>query len=312
MARIVFPSRFLDWIELFRKVFAADLADTNHTLAPFLTEEGYVMDDDKDTADAAVGFNTAFDSSEKNMDKFYKDRDFIFLPLFEDHRGCVQFLKKLYRKNPKTLGDWGVQVDGESKVVYPIDFLGKTKSMQTFITKHFSYVSPAVSPLTVYLIENEIDLADNDLAITKAVQKNSDATKATSDKEINRVDRDTKINIIESHLRGEGGYLVGLFSSNPNKAGDWGFRVDTSKQAPVLVTFILEPTQTKTIVNVNNGSVVVNIGTTDSNLYIGDTTGGEIIPFNANGHFLVEFGSGTLTIVNKDVAKKGSYQYEKN
>jgi len=312
MARIVFPKTFSGWVKLVEDVFAFDVADAGHILQPYLDEEGIVLADDAANAELAVTDDTNFTINERLAETKTRERDNLFDKRFSQHRECVQFLKKLYRSNPHKLGDWSVIVDGSDKIVYPTDFTEKTKAILKFIEKHFSYVSPDVSPLHAFLIENAIDLANNQTKIEDSILANTAAKAAESDKETLRVSRDNYMAPLRTHMRGIGAYAVSFYSSNPSKAGKIGFRIDTSAKAPRLATVILQPGEQKTFQNVANDSEIANLGGTDTNLFKGTEISGPAIALNADAVFNVIRGYGTVTLVNKDTATVGKYSFEFN
>jgi hypothetical protein len=312
MARIVFPKTFPSWIKLVKDANAFDIADPAHILQPFLDEEGIVLADDAANADLAVTADTNFTINERLAETKTAERDNLFDTRFSQHRECVQFLKRLYRSNPHKLGDWSVTVDGADKIIYPVDFVAKTTAILKFIEKHFSYVSPAVSPLHAFLIENAIDLANNQSKIEDAIVANTASKAAESDKETLRVTRDNLIAPLRTHMRGIGAYAVGFYSNNPSKAGKIGFRIDTSVKAPRLATVILQPGEQKTFENVANDSEIANLGGTDTNIYKGTEASGPATALNADAVFNVIRGYGTVTLVNKDTANVGKYSFEFN
>ena len=310
MARIVFPSAFDSWVRLTEKVNERNEIDSNNTLLPFLTENGIDLTADLEATLQAVVENEKQNKFERDADYQYKQRDILFNPVFAEQRDMVQFLKKLYRNNPHKLGDWSVTVDSNGRISYPITFEGKAAAVLAFITKHESYSPETTSPLYPYLTTNNINITTNKTKTETAVIAHNKAVEYTSDKEIATQERNLLLEPVMSHLRGIGGYLVDLFSKNPNKAGDWGYRIDNSTQSPTTRNILLTPGQIKTVANVALDSQAANIGETTIKIYKGKTTDGEAIELLPNQIFTIIRGYGTLTLKNISNTSSGDIQVE--
>src|SRR5436190_8351361 len=100
MARINFPNTFAKLVKLFTDFKTKFTAEAGTSVTqPFLTEQSIDPTVDEARVTAAVTANTAFEKAEKDSEEFTEQRDDLFNPVFKDHTGCVQFLKKLFRGN---------------------------------------------------------------------------------------------------------------------------------------------------------------------------------------------------------------------
>jgi hypothetical protein len=308
MSRIKFPNVFTRIVKLFKD--AKKKHDTMlppKTLQPFLDEETIVLADDLVEVTAAETANTDFDKAGKEAEKLSKERDKKFGPVWVDHEGGVQALKKLYRKNPNKLGDWGVTVNAGGRISYPSDFVGRQGRVLVFIAKHNSF-APGTSPLQPYLDENEIDLAANKTDADNALLDHNNFIIQDDLREQKRMERDTTIAPIEDHLRGMGQFLVNHFEKNPKKANDWGFEIDDSPQGDVERVGVVKFSTSKTLQQLAIGKVISNNGSVAWKLFKGKTASGVPIVINPGDKFNIVRGYGTSTIQNENPSQDGSYR----
>lgn len=308
MARLNFPNTFAGIVKLFRDVktkYDAEAGDS--MLQPYLDEQGIGMDEDETTVNNAVTADTAFSVAGKESEKLRQQRDFLFEPAFKRHEGEVQFLKKLYRNNVAKLGEWGVTVDSDDRVVYPPDFPGRQAAVIAFITKHESF-AVGTSPLLPYLTENVINIVTDKAAAVSALAAHNSFLTEDNVREEKRMERDVLIEPVATHLRGEGQYLIGLFHSVPKKANEWGFEVDDSPQADVVRTGIIASGASKVLKNLNVGKTLRNIGAVPLNVFPGETPEGTPVVVNAGQTFEIIRGFGSMTVVNPDDEQNGEYE----
>jgi len=308
MARIRFPGTFAGIVKLFTDADAKHTAQpAPKTLQPYLDEQGIVMATDAAAVTDAAAASIDFGKAEKKAEELSEKRDNLFTPVFRDHEGCVQFLKKLFRGNPQKLGDWGVTVDVRGRVVYPPDFAGRQAAVLVFIAKHNSF-APPTSPLQPYLEENIISLVTNKTDADNALIAHNDFLAQDALRELKRELRDITIAPIEAHLRGEGQYLVGLFANTPKKAGEWGFEVDDSPQADRTRDGVVNFASSKTLQQLALGSVLTVTGPVPMNLFSGKAIKGVPVVMNPGDKFIIVRGFGTSTLQNEDPAKDSSYE----
>lgn len=299
MARINFPNTFAKLVKLFTDFKTKFTAEAGTSVTqPFLTEQSIDPTVDEARVTAAVTANTAFEKAEKDSEEFTEQRDDLFNPVFKDHTGCVQFLKKLFRGNASKLGEWGQTVDAGDRVVYPSDFIGRTTVAKALITKHVSF-PVGTSPLLPYLTENSINLTTNGTKINSAITAHNNFLVQDALKEEKREERDTRIAPVEAHLRGIGQFLVGLFSNTPHKAGQWGFIIDDSARPSQQSIKKIPISGIKTVRNVDVGSLLTNNGPQSVTILPGTGEKGGGVLVLSGKKLLVAKTFGTLTVQNQ-------------
>lgn len=307
MARFNYPEHFLEQTELFKDIKAKHDADgAASVLNPFLAEEGIDLDDDDADTDEAITKHKQAKKAEKEAEDATQDRDILFDPVFKNMTDGFQFLKRLYRKNPAELGNWGATVNGKA-IVYPPDFLGRLELFKTYKEKHDSF--PGGTPLDPFLTQNEIDLGDEDTDVDAAKAKHDAAKQKEKDAEDYTEDRDNLFNPVMEHVRGMGQYLKGLYVKNPREAGHWGYVVDDSPRDPKFRTATIDPTLSKTIRGVKLNSQVENTGTVPLLLHKGEEVGTEPFLLDPEMRFTIKRGFGTLTVENPDATQAGEIGY---
>ena len=312
MSRITYPLRFTERTNLFKQLKAKHDADAaTSVLIPFVTAESIdLIADDKATDFAIVAHNLS-KQAEKDAEKFSSERDRMFEPVFDDHKRCVQFLKKLFTSNVHRLGDWGVTVNNESRIEYPSDFQQRTLAIKLFINMHNTF-APGTSPLQPFLDENVIDLVANQTASNNALTAHADYMSRAAISEQQREERDTLFDPVMEHVRQCGAYLMHLFDTKPHKLGDWGFIIDNSPQATRIAKGEINPGQTKVLRNVAVESILANIGAVNLKIYKGIAPIGTPVILDPNQNFTVVRNYGTMTLVNESTTETGQYQGEFN
>jgi len=304
-ARIIYPVRFIDWIDLFIKVKAKHLLDgLASILTAFFTENAIDINADETKVNEAKAIHKNFDAKEKETEKLYEKRDKLWNPVWDDHTDCTQFLKKFYRNNPQKLGDFGITVNG-NKIVYPVDFDNRKIAAVALIDKHFSFVPVTDSPLDKFINdpENNIDLAQNKLDAEAAKEQHDFAEEANREKEDLRQQRDNKINPVKINLEKTGGFIMKHYPKNPKKAGDWGYTVDDSPRAPKLRTTKLKLAEAKTLSNVVIGGTLTVIEGSIK-VYKGKTQTGTATVLNAGQQIGIVKGLSVITVVNSSDLNK--------
>lgn len=303
MARINYPEDFLNQTILFfsmKKKHDGDGGDS--VITPFLTEKGIDLAADKTATDEAAAQNTLFDNTDKKSEDHTQDRNNFFDPVLKNMKNELQFLKKFYAGNVKELGNWGVTVD-EERIVYPPDFLNLAQLFKDVKARHDELAGD--SPLTAFLIQNEIDM-DEDLADTeKAEAKHVLKEQAKKDAEKFSAERDKLFDPVFANVRLIGAFLKSLFVKNPKKLGDWGYTVDDSPRDPRFRTTTVPAADSVTLTQVKQDSQVENTGTVDLLLHKGDEIGTEPVNLPPEMRFTVKRGFGTLTVENPDPASAG-------
>lgn len=309
MARLNFPSNFLLQRILFNAIVAKDTTDgATSVIRQFLTEESIVLSNDAGFGTSADGFETTRSQKSKHAETKREERDNLFDPVFSHQRGSVQFLKKLYRKAPHKLGDWGVTVDGNGRVALPASFIDQAALFLEFKAHHDGFAA-GTSPLIPFLTENDIDLDDDETATSDAKAAHGIFNASNAEAEEATANRDNKWSLVADHMRGIGAFLMNLYSNNPKKTGAWGFVVDDSPRKPVTRTSKIKPASVKTISGVLIGSSIKNIGEVPLKIYKGATATGAFSTLAPNNEFGVTAGFSTVTVSNEDLIKTGTFNY---
>lgn len=307
MARIRYPGKFDELISLFsliKKKHDEDGSDS--VLIQFLTEQEISLDGDQETVDAADELNKIFAQAQKDSEKLRVDRDNLFLPVFKDHKSCVQFLKNYYVSNNKKLGDWTINVNGKGRVVYAKGFAGRQKNILDFINYYQENIPG--SPLTSFLTENLIDLNQNKTKTEDSFTKNTVFDKKIKEKEKKRVDRDNKIMIIKTHIRFIGGFLMNFYTKNPHILGDYGFIIiENAVKTKEREGKVSEKTE-KMVQQLKVNSIFKNTGTVSLEIYKGKIKKGKEIILNPGEEMTIVRGLGSITIINNDAFTEGRYK----
>ncbi|MEP7168997.1 MAG: hypothetical protein ABI855_06455, partial [Bacteroidota bacterium] len=247
-----------------------------------------------------------FKKNEKDGEKRTRERNNLIDPAFKDHKLCAQYLKKRYVTNIGILGDWGITVNGNA-IVYPVDFVAKQEAIIALITQHLTFAA-GTSPLESFLRDNDIDLTVNQANAITALTKHTERNAMNIAKETARAERDNFINPVVDHLTIIGNYLIGHFPKNPNKAGDWGYTVDTSPQGTKIKSGVINFSSSKTLLNLAVGGVLTNTCEHNLNAFKGKTTTGTPMVLVPGQNFVIVKGFGTMTLQNPSNTAKGSYQ----
>ncbi len=307
MARNILPEAFIAQQQLLNGIAAKHTADgTKSVLTPFLTRQNI------DLAKAVLAGKEAAVHEQSRLllsgssETQRRLRDNMFAPAFASLQAFVQFLKKLFKNNPKELTQWGITISATGKITYPASFEERAKLFTTFITKHTSYAEDA-SPLQPYLTANEVDLVKLNASLIKATdaQKlaNSDADKATVETAL----RDQLWLPVFKSVKEIGSYLLSLYSSNPKKVTAWGFDIVESASKQQLRTTTLKLSDKITITSIVIGGTFTNTGKTPLHLYKGKTTTGTPVIIAAGEQMGVVKGFSTTTIVNPSVLETASF-----
>jgi hypothetical protein len=307
MSHINYPPEFAGMTELFKLLkekHDADVLAGFSVLTLFLNEQSINLGNDDTDINAAIIANSKFSSKEKEEERLRERRDRLFNPIFEQHRGMVQFLKRLYKGNVHRLGDWGVTVDGESLVVYPFNIIERKNIVVNFINKHNSY-PPGTSPLEPYIAQYNIDfphapidLNNNFITAGDTENAHNNFVQAEKDKENFREQRDNKMAPVEEHILAIGQYLMGLFNKTPHSLGNWGFVIDDANPKVRERDYEITQEAAKTIHDVVLGSVVYNNGTVDVDIFPGKDIDGTPFTLSAGKTLIVKRGYGTMTTKN--------------
>ena len=224
-------------------------------------------------------------------------RDLEMKKVTSNIKSEVQYLKSIYKTNPKELGNWGIVVEGTNKIVYPSSFDGLTTTFNTFLAKHNSYAI-STSPLNDFLVKNNINVSKDAFAVSDAIAYNEKASLSNRESEDARQHRDLLLHSCIARMKGIGQYLVNLYINNEKGLVDYGFTVYNSVSKPQIVHTSIKLQSKKTLKGVLIGSNITNEGTEDIHIYKGKAISGNPIVIHAKEQFGVVKGYSTITISN--------------
>ncbi len=298
MARLRIPETFAAQVTLLGLISAKHTADgAGSVLTAFLAQQAITLATDVTTGTSATTQEASRALLSRQAENYLQLRNIQFNPVMAHLRKEVQYLKSYYAPNFSTLGDWGVTVDAGGRINYPIDFVARTTLWTNFKAKHDSFTAPP-SPLTVFLTQSGFSMTTDNTAVTSSITNNNSSISSRDQSENARETRDNLWNPVLHHITLIGNFLMGLFATNPQKAGLWGFVVDESKRkAKVQKTTLILGSQ-KTITGVVLGSTITNTGTIDIHLYKGKTTTGSPTIVHGGEQFGVPKGWSIITVVN--------------
>jgi hypothetical protein len=266
--------------------------------------------DDLDKAKAIVA-NERQDKEQKLAEAFKEERDLLFNPIFKNHKKMVQFLKVFYQPNIYQLGDWGVDVVANTRIVYPRRLADRIDSIKAFVTK-FNALPPAENPLILYLANNpEIVMpAIVQLEAIKTIHNNFD--KNSKNAEEATEERNGLWHPVMAHVRIIADYLKNLFFQNPKKLGRYGFEVNENKRSSVFRTTKIKLGQTVVTKNNTIGGTLINTGKTEVIIYKGKTATGKSVNVLPQNSFNIIKGYSFMTIVNTSFTETAILKIEKN
>ena len=307
MARIIYPSDFPSQQTLFNNIRQKHVADgAASPLNPYLEAQGIDINALTNNGAQAAMHHTSGGLLSRQAENLLQLRDNRFNPIFARFKNEVQFLKTLYKGNNRGLGDWGITVNGESRIVYPAAFEDRVAMFNAFADKHLTY-GFGDSPLQPYLTQHGIDLAADKAGAAQADATFQTYLAASRDAETETSARDTLQEPLFQTLRGIGDYLKKLYHDNAKSLGAWGFTVDDSPQAPRLRTSTLKIGEQITVSNVSVGGTFTNTGTGDLHLYRGKTTNGNPNIIHAGEQLGMIKGFSIITVVNPSTMIGGKF-----
>jgi hypothetical protein len=303
------PTNFKSQTTLLDKIDEKVTADgPDGELVAFLAKKGIVLSDDIAKGVIASDYYATNLSLTKLGEKYRSERDALMLPVTDGLSGCFQYLKVYYEPEFKSLGDWDVTITNSGKITPPTDVAGWKTLLTNFKIKNDSYVSPAVSPLALYLAKKGIVLADfvTDVAAASVLEDNmktakNDATKAHND-------MGNKWGIPMKHVRQISAFLMKLHVGNEKELGDYGFTiVDTArvlKTRNIKIHFGVTKLKQKAKV----GGAFINMGTETLLLYPGKTTAGTPIMLLAGAKLIVPKGFSSFCVTNTSAVNSALLQ----
>ncbi len=310
MSRIKLPTPIPEWIKLCRKVVAKDLLDGGSSIIrPYNIENEIELDTDETNIGIAEAKYQLSKDLEGESKKLLKILDTDLDPIWIKHKIRVFFLKKYYPSTIHKLTEYGVTFHG-NKIFFPADRDLRCECIKALIDHHNSL--PLIDrPMTVnFLAENKMDLAADLLALPDFILQNAARTKVKKQSETALEECMNLLNPIKKHLKGIGQFLVGYFSSVPEKAADWGFLILHSIQSIKFRKGNVKNQSVKTLKKLVNGSELKCTGPGPLKLFKGKFASGKFITLSKDQTFTIKYGYGTITLQNLDEKNNTGYEAE--
>jgi hypothetical protein len=307
MPRIVYPAKFEQQLALFKSIKQKHDADGPASpLLAFLAQNNIDLNQHDADADTAALRHDSFKHQSRFTENFRQQRDNALKLPWKHLKLAAQFLKALYPKNARTLGDWSITVNNKNKLVYPRKISERITLVKDFIAKHNSF-APGSSPLEIFLSENEIDFTTDLAAVNSAETLHDQFSSASRSKESERQQRDVLWQPIMKNVRSTGSFIKALFRGHEHKAGQYGFTVDSSKRKPHLRHSMLLCGKSITIKGVAMGSVFTNLGKDALHLQKPGKRSSEPIVISPKQRFEIPKGYTNLVIFNPSRMENGSF-----
>jgi hypothetical protein len=303
MARVAEPTSFYEQTILFLQIKSKHDADGAASVLNILLAEQNIdlAADDVARAQAVVA-DTKQSKEFKQAEELREARDQLFTPIFSNHKNMVQFLKTLYKPNYKKLGDWGVEVVGSARIVYPHRFADRINSVQVFVKK-FNSLPPAENPIILYLA-NHPEVAMPTLAqLDTILAIHNDFEQIYKNVEAATEERNALWQPVMAHVRIIADYLKKLFNLNPNKLGRYGFVVRAKRKMTKVRNTNIKLGHKKVISSAVIGGKLFNRGNTELKIYKGRKEEGTPLIVSPGESIYITKGYSSMTIVNSSTTE---------
>ncbi len=273
-------------------------------LTGYLAQEGINMPNLVAAVTTAIGHEVNRKAQALMAEKMKAQRDLKFEPVWKRYKGCVQFLKVFYSGNVTTMGDWGVNMNG-NRVAYATSFVDRKDAWDVLYAKHGAMA--AASPLKVYLAQEGIVIGTDDASVQASVTDNQNFVKAAGQAGNFKQLRNTAVKPVKAGLVKVGGFLMKLMRSNQMGLTAWGFVVDDSPKAPKTRKTVLKLGQGITIENCKIGGVMENVGGVSLKVYVGKNATGAFTTLAPGDMKGIEKGMSSMTVVNSSTLESGKF-----
>jgi hypothetical protein len=113
MARVVIPKTAEKMLALSKLVYGKHQADGANS--PLNALQDFNWTDNGPKVAQAETLHLEAKELSKKLEKLYQDRDALLAPIEQAVRSSAKLLTGVYKSNPKTLGDWGFEVNDTPK-----------------------------------------------------------------------------------------------------------------------------------------------------------------------------------------------------
>ena len=117
MARVIIPTNPEKVLSLAEKVLEKHTSDG--AASPLNVLKDFNWTDNGPKVTEAGLLNTEAKKLEKQVEKLYQDRDALLKPVTDTLRASSKMLMGIYKSSPKTLGDWGFEVNDTPQAKKP-------------------------------------------------------------------------------------------------------------------------------------------------------------------------------------------------
>jgi hypothetical protein len=305
--RIKYPSKFPEWVQLFKIVKPAiEALPVPNAFTLFMAENNVSLVDDDAAVTAADAANDVANEKSRSSEEHTEAARLLMKRPKKNHRACCQNLKSIYRSHVRNLGEWGVTVNNKNKIVYSRKFDEHAIEVKALIAKHNTFAA-GTSPLQPLIDEEGLDLAQNLTQVNDAIAVFALAQSDKSKKEEKFEERNLKMKPVKDHLRGIGQMAIRTYPGHRKKAGDLGFTVDSSKQKPRKRTITLEPGQEMVRGNIDVGSYIIVHDEGQLGIRPKNKPSAQLITVNASKKFFLQYGYGQLFMKNTHSIQKVTF-----
>ena len=299
MARFEVSNVFEEQVVLLNDINTKVAGDKEASpLLQMMKNKGIVLADDIAAGVTASKSNVDFLAKGILGQECCKKRDVVMDPIVKHISNSFQFLKEHFEPVYISVGVWGAKITDSGKVTIPTTTLSQVNTLALLKKQNDSFVSPAISPLASYLIEQSIDLtADTtNAAIGLGYDTSMHSTKLAS--EVCRGERDKVWKFPLRHIHTIGKFLMKYFKGDPKKVGEYGFTVILTPKVIKPKKISIAYAQCKLKLKVAIGSEILSTGTEIINIYKGKVIIGTPIVLGVGKKWIVTTGFSTLSFEN--------------
>jgi hypothetical protein len=308
MDRINYPTDFAGQQDLFTAIFKQhNSLGTKSPLIAFAKQKNMDLTKLQAAIAAAAAQDVLQASLKRSSENSTEQRNLNFSMPWVHQLGEVHFLAGFFAGNERELGEWGVRVDGERRIVYPVSFPEKAQLINVFLEKHNSY-PPGESPLQIYIDEHEINVTDDLKAVGAALQNDADSKQQESDSELATQMRNKLWAPAVDAIHLFGAFLMGLYGEDSRKMQAWGYDVVADAASEREQESTLNPLEERTQKSVVIPSVFVNMGEDDLQVWKGAKKKGDAMVVKPGGQLGMTKGYSTIVVYNPSSLVVGKYK----
>ena len=277
-------------------------------LIAYLAKHNIILADDVETSVTVMDNYNIFLENAKTSQDFCEERNLLILPIINNMTGSIQFLKGFYQPNFKPLGDWGVTISTRGKITLPAGGIDWQTLILLIIKQNNSYELPNISPLTPYLVEQNIILADDASNIAQAIVKSTSMGKYKTISEEARQLANNDWAIPLAHIKLIVAFLMKLYKGNTKKLGYYGITVVKDPKVVKTRNMKILFGATKLNKRAEVGGTFINMGTKPLNIYKGKTATDIPIVLAPGEELIIPKGYSIFSVQNTSKTISGKLQ----